>query len=122
MNAYLIMMALILLFFVIVSYFTSSNQSYTYQDMENVLELDNVSAATITPDQTSPTGSVSLRLKTGEMMTVYVTDVKEAESLLKSYDIYPVVKEPKGESVFSTLILPILISAVVFIIILSIMN
>lgn len=122
MNAYLIMMALILLFFVIVSYFTSSNQSYTYQDMENVLELDNVSAATITPGQTSPTGSVSLRLKTGEMMTVYVTDVKEAESLLKSYDIYPVVKEPKGESVFSTLILPILISAVVFIIILSIMN
>ena len=122
MNAYLIMMALILLFFVIVSYFTSSNQSYTYQDMENVLELDNVSAATITPDQTSPTGSVSLRLKTGEMMTVYVTDVKEAESLLKSYDIYPVVKEPKGESVFSTLILPILISAMVFIIILSIMN
>ena len=122
MNVYLIMMALILLFFVIVSYFTSSNQSYTYQDMENVLELDNVSAATITPDQTSPTGSVSLRLKTGEMMTVYVTDVKEAESLLKSYDIYPVVKEPKGESVFSTLILPILISAVVFIIILSIMN
>lgn len=122
MNAYLIMMALILLFFVIVSYFTSSNQSYTYQDMENVLELDNVSAATITPDQISPTGSVSLRLKTGEMMTVYVTDVKEAESLLKSYDIYPVVKEPKGESVFSTLILPILISAVVFIIILSIMN
>ena len=122
MNAYLIMMALILLFFVIVSYFTSSNQSYTYQDMENVLELDNVSAATITPDQTSPTGSVSLRLKTGEMMTVYVTDVKEAESLLKSYDIYPVVKEPKGESVFSTLILPILISAVVFIIILSIMH
>ncbi|MGN0413245.1 MAG: ATP-dependent zinc metalloprotease FtsH [Lachnospiraceae bacterium] len=115
-------MALILLFFVIVSYFTSGNQSYTYQDMENVLELDNVSAATITPDQTSPTGSISLRLKTGEMMTVYVTDVKEAESLLKSYDIYPVVKEPKGESVFSTLILPILISAVVFIIILSIMN
>ena len=47
MNAYLIMMALILLFFVIVSYFTSSNQSYTYQDMENVLELDNVSAATL---------------------------------------------------------------------------
>ena len=122
MNSYLFVMVLIMLFFVIASYFTSNNQSYTMKDMKNALELNHVSSAVITPDQTSPTGSVLLHLKTGEGMTVYVTDVKEAENLLKEYEIYPVVKEPKGESIFSSLVLPILISAVVFIIILSIMN
>jgi len=122
MSAYLIIMLIALLIFAGISYFTSGGRNYTMRDVENMIETGNVTAVSITPNKTSPTGTMSVRLKTGDVMVVNVTDVKSAEETLIAHEIYPTINEAEEESILVTLVLPIVLSAFVFIIILSIVN
>ena len=122
MSAYLLVMILALSIFAIISYLTSDRQIYTMQDVERMIESENVTGAAITPDKTSPTGTLTVRLKTGDVMRINVTDVSETEKALIESGIYPTINEAEEESILTTLVFPIIISAFVFIIILSIVN
>ena len=122
MSAYLLVMILALSIFAIISYLTSDRQLYTMQDVERMIESENVTGAAITPDKTSPTGTLAVRLKTGDVMRINVTDVSETEKALIESGIYPTINEAEEESILTTLVFPIIISAFVFIIILSIVN
>ena len=63
MSAYLFIMLIALALFAIVSYLSSGGQKYTMQDVERMIEAGNVTDAAITPNKTSPTGSLAIRLK-----------------------------------------------------------
>jgi cell division protease FtsH len=90
--------------------------------MEEVLSSGLVEGARITPGQTPPTGSVELTLSNGGQMIVQVTDVAKAEEMLKEYKIYPVINKAEGEGILTTVILPLGVSMLVVMVVISIMN
>ncbi len=122
LGGYLFILAALMCIFWGASFFTANKQQYTSLNMESALEFGKVTGATITPDQTSPTGTVFLRLDSGETMQIQVTDVKDAEKTLRKYNIYPVINEAKGESIFTSIILPIGLSVLAVFIVFSILN
>lgn len=105
-----------------VSFYTGRRGGYTIQNMEEVLSSGLVEGARITPGQTPPTGSVELTLSNGGQMIVQVTDVAKAEEMLKEYKIYPVINKAEGEGILTTVILPLGVSMLVVMVVISIMN
>lgn len=122
MVGYLALVMLLLGAFLFSSYFMTDKSNYTINDMKNFLESELVRGASITPDQVPPTGVVELAFKSGQTARVQVTDVTQAEKLLEEYGIHPIVNKAQGESIFTSVILPLGISVLVIVVMMSIMN
>lgn len=122
MGGYLFILIALMCIFWAGSFYAANKQHFTVYNMETALESDRVTGATITPGRVAPTGTVQLRLTTGETMRVQVTDIKEAEETLRKYNIYPMVNEAKGESILSGTILPIGLIVLGVFILFSLMN
>lgn len=100
----------------------NNSTAYTQQDMVSALKSAEVASAVIVPNAATPTGSVTLTLKSGATETIYVTDVTASQNILNTYHVYPIVKEVKAENWFLTSVLPILVGAVVIVFIFVMMN
>ncbi len=122
MGSYLLLLMVILCGLLLFSTFMTNKEMFTEENMKTALESGEIIRVEITPQQTTPTGIVTLHWATGRHMDVYVTDVKDAEEIIKSYDIYPVVNAVKGESILTTIILPGIVAVLVIIVVFSIMN
>lgn len=122
MGGYLFILIALMCIFWAGSFYAANKQHFTVYNMETALESDRITGATITPGRVAPTGTVQLRLTTGETMRVQVTDIKEAEETLRKYNIYPMVNEAKGESILSGTILPIGLIVLGVFILFSLMN
>ena len=85
---------------------------YTRGMLETQLENNMVSGIEIGQELNSHGGEVYVTTKDGQDHTLYVTDVAEVESWIRSYGIDPVVNQVPGEDWFISL-LPTLIMAVV---------
>lgn len=91
-----------------------SDYSYTRGKFEADLNAGDVLSVTIIPNQQTPTGEVSVQLKTGETKMLYVNDVNEIETHLRDdYKLDPKVAEVKQDSWFLTSVLPVLIAVIV---------
>lgn len=119
---YLILLVMLLGIFLISNFFTMNKPGYTIYNMEKALESGLVAAARITPDQVPPTGVVELTLTSGETMSIQVTDVAQAEEMLKEYKIYPLVNKAQGESILTSVIVPLGLSILAVMIVISLMN
>lgn len=86
---------------------------YTKGELLTSLEADEVISATIIPNRETPTGEVEVVLASGEQRTLYVTDVKEIEDLLESYQIDPAVEKVQEENWFLTSVLPVVLVAAI---------
>ena len=122
MTGYLLLLLILLGALSAVSLFKDRAPGYTMQTMEEVLSSGHVAGAEITPDQTPPTGSVRLQLTNGGFMTVQVSDIAKAEEMLKEHKIYPVIKKAQGEGILTTVILPLGVSMLVVMVVITIMN
>ncbi len=122
MTGYLLLLLILLGALSAVSLFKDRAPGYTMQTMEEVLSSGHVAGAEITPDQTPPTGSVRLQLTNGGFMTVQVSDIAKAEEMLKKHKIYPVIKKAQGEGILTTVILPLGVSMLVVMVVITIMN
>ncbi|MDO4188810.1 MAG: ATP-dependent zinc metalloprotease FtsH [Lachnospiraceae bacterium] len=78
------------------------------QEFETLLDSGAVTSVSITQNAEVPTGSVHVRLRTGEDKVVYVSDVQETEKLLKEKFPKYTMGDVKREGFFSTYIFPIL--------------
>lgn len=121
-TGYILLLLILLGILSMVSFYTGRRGGYTIQNMEEVLSSGLVEGARITPGQTPPTGSVELTLSNGGQMIVQVTDVAKAEEILKEYKIYPVINKAEGEGILTTVILPLGVSMLVVMVVISIMN
>lgn len=121
-TGYVLLLLILLGVLSMVSFYTGRRDAFTVQNMEEVLSAGLVENARITPSQTPPTGSVELILSNGGRMVVQVTDVTDAEEMLKEYKIYPVINKAEGDSILTTVILPLGISMLVVMVMISIMN
>ena len=88
----------------------SGGQDYTLGQLEQALKEDQVTSARIHQNSEVPTGSVQVQLAGQGEKRVYVTDVTEAETLLRSYGVDPVTENVSKESQLVTVGLPILVS------------
>ena len=94
---------LVLIVMLVAGYFYLNNQVVS---QSNYTVVD----ATIQQNREVPTGSVVADIEGEGQKRVYVTDVKDAEDTLESYDIHPEIADVPQESVFMTTLLPTLLT------------
>lgn len=98
------------------------NNGYTRGEFEEQLEKNEVAVVNICPNKDTPTGSLEIVLKSGEERILYVTDVMEMETLVRSYGIDCGVESVPEESWFLNSVFPILIVVVVCVFFFVMMN
>ena len=85
------------------------DQAYTMGTLTQDLEDGLVAGAVITQNKETPTGSLRVTLRGGTQRTLYVTDVHEAESLLRIYHVDPEVRDVSPEGFHLVTWLPVLL-------------
>ncbi|MBQ0042524.1 MAG: ATP-dependent zinc metalloprotease FtsH [Lachnospiraceae bacterium] len=96
--------------------------TYTYNNLVSAIKEGNVSSVSINQNQQVPTGSVKVNLNDGSTKTLYVTDVKVAEQLLRDNNLNPIIEDVPQESWFLNYVLPLLIGLVVIVFMFVMMN
>lgn len=109
---YFVLIIGLLLFTVWIGTLKVQNTGYTKGQFESQLKNEEVARVNICPNKDTPTGSLEVTLKNGEERVLYVTDVSEIESLVRSYGLDPTVENVPQENWFLNSILPILIVVV----------
>ncbi len=103
---------------------TAQTENYTYAEFVSDLEKKQVASVTIRPNSEVPTGQVSAVLKSGVSKSFYDTDVNLIRSqLVSGYpDVELKISDVAKESIFLTTLLPVVISAVMFLILIFMMR
>ena len=95
---------------------------YTKGALVADLEAGNISSISIQPNVQTPTGSVRVVLKGGEVKVLYATDVNELQDTLEQYGVDPMVKDVPQESWFEEYGMPLLLALGVGMLVIYIMN
>lgn len=100
----------------------ASQSDYTMGQLEQALKDGKVYDARIHQNNEVPTGSVIVGVTGEGQKRVYVTDVKEAETLLRESGIDPVTDDVPKDNVFLTTFLPLLVTGGLVIFLMLMMN
>ncbi len=119
---FLIMMLVLLAFAFKFTSTAGSGDRLTYQEFLQVLDTEKVEEAVISQNPQAPTGTVTLTLEGDRIARQNVSDVKEAEQLLRDRNIDYEVEGVPQENTMLTVIMPFLLSIVVVIVIITVMN
>lgn len=103
---------------------TNSGGSGSYTMAQFVAEMEEglVVDVEIHPNVQVPTGMLRITLKDNQQRNLYVSDVIEAQEIIKSYNIEPIVRDVPQENWFITELLPLLMLLVVVVFMFSMMN
>lgn len=112
-GTYLIFIFLLFLIIMGINRITDRAQDYSREKLTADLEAKKILQVVITPNSETPTGTVTVLLEDGTTRKLYVTNIQEAEELVRSYEIAPTVQDVKRESWMVTRLLPLLIAIVV---------
>ena len=119
---FLIMMLVLLAFAFKFTSTAGSGDRLTYQEFLQVLDTEKVEEAVISQNPQAPTGTVTLTLEEDRIARQNVSDVKEAEQLLRDRNIDYAVEGVPQENTMLTVVMPFLLSIVVVIVIITMMN
>ena len=119
---YLVLVAVLIAGYMFLNQQVVAQNNYSWQQLEHALENDQVVGARIRQNQEVPTGSVIVDILNEGQKTVYVTDVREAEKVLKEKGIYPDVTDVPKDNVFLTTLFPVLLTGVLVIMFILMMN
>jgi len=115
-----------ILILVLVLIWASTNSggsgSYTMGQLISEMEEGLVVDVEIHPNVQVPTGMLRVTLKDNQQRNLYVSDVVEAQEIVKNYNIEPIVKDVPQENWFITELLPLLMLLVVVVFMFSMMN
>lgn len=119
---FLIMLAVVLFVYVFRNGF-DTRETYTYRQFETALEAGNVARVDIHPNEQVPTGQLWIYFSNGNPMEkLNVADIKEVQEELEQKNIPNYMYDIEKESVFMTTVLPMLLMAVMFVVLLIFMN
>lgn len=121
-SMYFILILGLLLLVVWTSMLNVRQSEYTRGELVENLEAGKVVDASISPNRETPTGEVEIILSDGQHKTLYVTDVREIEELLTSYELNPQVEKVKEENWFLTSVFPVLLAVIVMVFFFVMMN
>ena len=119
---YFVIIIGLLLFTVWIGTLRVQNTGYTRGQFVQQLENNEVAVVNICPGKETPTGSLEITLINGEERTLYVTDVTEMETLVRSYGLDPRVESVPEESWFLNSVFPVLIVVIVCVFFFVMMN
>ena len=97
-------------------------EAVTAQEFTQVLESVSVTDAVISPNPQTPSGYVTVTLANGQSVRQNVSDVKDAEQLLKDNNIDYSMEEVPQENTLLTVVMPFMLSIVVVVVIVTMMN
>ena len=97
-------------------------EAVTAQEFTQVLESGSVTDAVISPNPQTPSGYVTVTLANGQSVRQNVSDVKDAERLLKDNNIDYSMEEVPQENTLLTVVMPFMLSIVVVVVIVTMMN
>ena len=116
------MLAVVLFVYVFRNGF-DTRETYTYRQFETALEAGNVARVDIHPNEQVPTGQLWVYFSNGNPMEkLNVADIKEVQEELEQKNIPNYMYDIEKESVFMTTVLPMLLMAVMFVVLLIFMN
>ena len=121
-NLYFLIVLGILLLMIWFTSIKSADNMYTKGALLKDLEAGNITEVIIQPNKETPTGIISVELKSGEHDTLYVTDVKEFQKIFADYKLDPVVRDVPKENWFLSYVLPILAVVAVGLLLFFILN
>lgn len=99
------------------------DQEISYTQFERELKDGNVAAAMISQSKSVPTGTVTVTLSNPRTSRiVYVTDVNKVQELLADYDVDYQILKVQEDTIFSTVVLPVLITMAGVFLIFMLMN
>lgn len=101
---------------------SGSSGSYTMGQLISEMEEGLVVDVEIHPNVQVPTGMLRITLKDNQQRNLYVSDVVEAQEIVKGYNIEPIVKDVPQENWFITELLPLLMLLVVVVFMFGMMN
>ena len=101
---------------------SGSGGSYTMAQFVSEMEEGRVVDVEIHPNAQVPTGMLRITLKDNQQRNLYVSDVVEAQEIVRSYNIEPIVRDVPQENWFITELLPLLMLLVVVVFMFSMMN
>ena len=119
---FLIMLLVLLAFAFKFTSTAGAGDRLTYQEFLQVLDTEKVEEAVISQNPQAPTGTVTLTLEGDRIARQNVSDVKEAEQLLRDRNIDYAVEGVPQENTMLTVVMPFLLSIVVVIVIITVMN
>ena len=117
-----IILMLILLMLALRFPYARQAQTVTAQEFEQILGSGNVAEAVISPNPQTPSGYVTVTLANGQTVRQNVSDVKDAEQLLKDNNIDYSMEEVPQENTLLTVVMPFMLSIVVVVVIVTMMN
>lgn len=100
----------------------NSQSTYTMEALVQSLEAGKVNSARISQNKEVPTGSVTVDIRDLGERRLYVTDVKEVESLLEEHDIPVQVEDVPKENVLLSTLLPVILTGVLVLFMFMMMN
>ena len=118
---------LVLIVALIAGYFYLNNQvatqsNYTMGQLEKALKNGEVADAKIHQNSEVPTGYITADITDVGQKRVYVTDVNEADTLLRGYGQDPVMEDVQRTSVFLSSILPVFLTCGIVLLFMVMMN
>ena len=119
---YFVIIMGLLLFTVWIGTIRIQDSSYTRGEFVSNLENNEVAIVKICPNKNTDAGALEVTLKSGEERRLNVTNISEAEALVRSYKLDPVVESVPEESWFLNSVFPILIVVVVCVFFFVMMN
>ena len=108
-NSYILFIMLLLLGVAVLTSLGGSDDEYTREQFIADMEADRVQEVVVRPNSEMPTGYLDVELTGGIDKKLYVTDIVEAEQLVRSYSFDPVVKDVPREGWVLTTLVPMLI-------------
>ena len=106
-----------------VSQMSLQQNSYTYKQFIQAMEAGEVTSVVVEQNKAVPTGSLELKLKDGSIKYVNVTDVNEAQSMMKEAGIMDIeVQDVPEDSWLMTTLLPTLLIIATVVILFVMMN
>ncbi len=121
-TGYLVFCGILVVLFIYLSGNMPTRGAYTWQEFQTAVEQEQIEAVEIEQNREIPTGSVNALLKDGTEVSFYVSNVADVEKLLQYYDLQYTLDDVPGESIFSNVVLPVLLSMVVVMIMIMFMN
>ncbi len=113
-GSYLMFFAVICM---VLMFFESQMQGkamYTYEQYEQAIDNADITSATITPNQETPTGTVTYTLKDGSVKTTNILNTEDEEETLKAAGISCDVAAVKGPGFFETYGMPLIMCGMMF--------
>ena len=119
---YFVIIMGLLLFTVWIGTIKIQDSSYTKGEFIRQMENNEVAIVKICPNKNTDAGALEVTLHSGEERRLNVTNISEAEELVRSYKLDPVVESVPEESWFLNSVFPILIVVVICVFFFVMMN